>query len=220
MPKITEEPIKVPVIEDVLGPDAETMFMAYRCNGEHSSDKIYIDLISKILYNGMAGLIDIDLIQEQEILDGYCYSNFNTQYGVLFFSMNPKEDQTLEDLKDLVLKEIEKVKQGDFPDWMLEAIANQNRLGLLRRFQDNFRAFDFLDAFIMEKEWRNELTYPDELEKISKVDIVDFANKFFKDNYVIVNKREGKAEGLVKVEKPEITAININRDDESTFYTD
>jgi len=220
LPKITEEPIKAPVIEDVLGPDAETMFMAYRCNGEHSSDKIYIDLISKILYNGMAGLIDIDLIQEQEILDGYCYSNFNTQYGVLFFSMNPKEDQTLEDLKDLVLKEIEKVKQGDFQDWMLEAIANQNRLGLLRRFQDNFRAFDFLDAFIMEKEWRNELTYPDELEKISKVDIVDFANKFFKDNYVIVNKREGKAEGLVKVEKPEITAININRDYESTFYTD
>ena len=220
LPKINEDPITEPVIKEVFGPAAETMFMAYRCNGENSTDKIYVDLISRVLYNGMAGLIDIDLIQEQEILNGYCYSSFNTQYGSLFFSMNPKNDQSLEETKDLVLKEIEKVKQGDFPDWMLEAIANQNRLSLLRRFQDNYRTFDFLEAFIMKKQWRDELTYPDELEKITKQDIVDFANDFFQDNYVVVYKREGKAEGLVKVKKPPITPIDINRDDESTFYTE
>ena len=220
LPEITEESITEPVIKEIFGPDAENMLMGYRCGGELSSDKKYVYLISNILYNGLAGLIDIDLIQEQKILDGYCYSGFNSQYGVLVFNVLPKNDQSLEDTKDLVLKEIEKVKQGDFPDWMLEAIANQSRLNLMRRFQNNWRAFDFLDAFILNKQWRSELTFPDELEKVTKQEIIAFANDFFQDNYVVVYKRKGKAEGLVKVKKPPITPIAINRDDESTFYTE
>ena len=155
LPVITEKPISEPVIKEIYGPDAEGLFLGYRCGGEHSSDRIYIDLISNILYNGQAGLMDIDLLQEQEILDGYCYSSFHTDYGELIFNIRPKSDQTLEETKELVLAEIEKIKQGDSPDWMLEAITNQNRLSLLRRFEDNWRAFDFLDAFIMKKEWED-----------------------------------------------------------------
>ncbi len=220
LPEIVEEPVTEPVIKEIFGPDAEKLLMGFRCGGEHSSDKPYISLISNILFNGQAGLIDIDLIQEQKILDGYCYSYFDYQYGTLFFEVTPKSDQTLEEAKDLVLEEIEKVKQGEFPDWMLEAVVNQYRLSFLRRFEDNWRAFDFLDAFILKTAWEDELSMPDQLEKITKQEVVDFANDFFRENHVVVYKREGKAEGLVKVKKPPITPIAINRDDESEFYTE
>ncbi|KPK80524.1 MAG: hypothetical protein AMS27_16910 [Bacteroides sp. SM23_62_1] len=218
--QVVEEPITEPVIREIHGPDAEVMMMGYRCGGEHSADKKYVYLISRILYNGQAGLIDIDLIQEQKVLDAYCYAGFSSHYGQLFFDVLPKLDQSLEQTKDLILEEIEKIKAGDFPDWMPEAIANQYRLNLLRRFQENWRASSFLNAFILQKEWRDELTFPDELEKITKQEIVEFANDFFKDNYVIVYKRKGETEGLVKVAKPPITPITINRDDESTFYAE
>jgi zinc protease len=220
IPEIIESPITEPVIKEIFGPDAENMLMGYRCGGEHSSDKHLMYLISQILYNGQAGLMDIDLIQEQKILDGFCNAWFDSQYGGLVFEITPKNDQTLEETKDLVMEEIEKVKQGDFPDWMLEAIANQYRLDLLRRFEENWRAFDFLDAFILNNEWIDELSTPDELEKVTKQEIIEFANDFFQDNYVVIYKRKGKAEGLVKVKKPPITPIAINRDDESTFYTE
>ena len=220
LPEIMEDPITEPVVKEIFGPAAENMLMGYRCGGEHSSDKHYMYLISQILYNGQAGLMDIDLIQEQKILDGFCGASFDSQYGTLGFEITPKTNQTLEETKDLILEEIEKVKQGDFPDWMLEAIANQYRLDLLRRFEENWRAYDFLDAFILNTEWIDELSMPDELEKVTKQEIMDFANDFFQDNYVVVYKRKGKAEGLVKVKKPPITPIEINRDDESQFYTD
>jgi len=220
IPEIIEDPITEPVIKEIFGPDAENMLMGYRCGGEHSSDKHLMYLISQILYTGQAGLMDIDLIQEQKILDGFCYPSFNSQYGRLVFEITPKNDQTLEETKDLVLEEIEKVKQGDFPDWMLEAIANQYRLNLLKRFEENWRAYDFLDAFILNNEWIDELSMPDKLEKVTKQEIIEFANDFFQDNYVVVYKRKGKAEGLVKVKKPLITPIAINRDDESTYYTE
>jgi len=218
--EIVEDPITEPVIKEMFGPDAENMLMGYRCGGEHSSDKHYMYLISRLLYNGQAGLMDIDLIQGQKVLDGYCYASFDSQYGSLFFEITPKSGQTLEEARDLVLGEIEKIKRGDFSDWMLEAIANQYRLSLLRRFEDNWRAFEFLDAFILNTEWSDELSFPDKLEKVTKQEIIDFANDFFRDNYVVVYKRKGKAEGLVKVKKPPITPIAINRYDESKYYTE
>ena len=45
-----------------------------------------------------------------------------------------------------------KIKKGDFPDWMIEAVANEYRLNTLRRLQDNWRASNFLDAFILQKD--------------------------------------------------------------------
>ena len=125
LPEIIEEPMAEPVVREIHGPDAEFMMMGFRCSGEHSTHKILITLISEILFNGQAGLIDINLIQEQKVLDAYCYPNFNTDYGELSFMVNPITDQSLEEAKDLILEEIEKVKQGDFPEWILEAIVNQ-----------------------------------------------------------------------------------------------
>ena len=49
------------------------------------------------------------------------------------------------------------------------------------------------------------------LKKISKEDLVAFANKFFTGDYVVVYKRMGEDENVVKVENPGITPIQINR---------
>src|SRR5690606_2761843 len=53
---------------------------------------------------------------------------------------------------------------------------------------------------------------------ITKQDVVDFANKYLNDrNYVVVYKRQGVDENVVKVEKPAITPITVNRNDQSDF---
>src|SRR5574344_2866298 len=58
------------------------------------------------------------------------------------------------------------------------------------------------------------------LSKIQKTYIVKFVNKYFGDNYVQVNKVVGVEKGIQKIEKPEITAINTNRDTSSQFLRD
>ena len=42
----------------------------------------------------------------------------------------------------------------------------------------------------------------------------------YKDNYVVVYKRKGVDKNMVKVPKPKITPININRNDQSGFFTE
>ncbi|TFG74059.1 MAG: insulinase family protein, partial [Thermodesulfobacteriales bacterium] len=214
-----EDPATEPVIKEIHGQAGEMVFLGYRCGGIKSEDRKYIQLISNILYNRQAGLIDIDLIQGQKILSANCQVNFGSQYGFMVFNIKPNNGQTLEEAVELVISEIDKVKKGEFPEWMPEAIANQYRLSQMKDLQENWRVDQYANAFTYEMDWSDELDFADELEKISSKEIVKFANDFFRDNYVVVYKRKGEAEGIVKVEKPAITPIIINRDAESEFYT-
>src|SRR5699024_5608735 len=59
--------------------------------------------------------------------------------------------------------------------------------------------------------------YVDWLGTVNKDDIVEFANKYFDENYVAVYKRQGEDKDVVKVEKPEITPVSVNREDQSEF---
>ena len=63
------------------------------------------------------------------------------------------------------------------------------------------------------------LLWPEQqLEKITKADIVAFAQKLVRtDNYGIVFKHHGEDKSVMKVDKPPITPIEVNRSDMSGF---
>lgn len=222
LPEITqpvEEPIAAPVVKEVTGPDAESVSLAFRFAGISTLDEKVVSLIDNILSNSQAGLIDIDLNQKQKILRGRSTSNFMKDYGMQTFSGQPRKGQTLEEVRDLLLGEIEKVKNGEFDDWMTKAVVNDMRITEIRRQESNFsRAYQLVDVFISNTPYKDKLSFADELEKITKQEIMAFAKEKYKNNYVVVFKRTGENKDLVKVEKPPITPVEINRNDQSEFY--
>ncbi len=215
-----ENPITKPVVKEVYGPDAEYVTFGFRFDGVNTPDEKYVSLIDNILSNSQAGLIDLDLVQEQKVLNAGSRSNFLIDYGMHVFYGNPREGQSLEEVKNLLLAEIEKVKKGEFEDWLIEAVINDLRLSELRRQEGNYRTFSFMSAFINQVDWADQVKFIDELEKITKEDLVKFANEHYKDNYAIVYKKLGEDTTAVKIEKPQITAIDINREAQSEFYKD
>ena len=217
--KPVEEEITEPVIREVIGPDSEFLQMAYRFDGDNTEDHKYVTLIDMILSNSQAGLIDLNLNQEQKVLSAGSGAWFMRDYGIHQFSGKPREGQTLEEVRDLILGEIEKVKNGEFDDWMPEAVVNDMRLNQLRRQENNFsRAYQLVDVFISKVPYEDRLSFLDELEQITKEEIMEFAKNNYTDNYVIVYKRTGENEDLYKVEKPNLTPVEINREEQSDFY--
>ena len=214
----TEEPIRAPIVKEVFGPDAEQLSMAFRFDGIGSEDEKYVTLIDGILNNAKAGLIDLNLNQQQKVLSAGCYPHFMIHYGMHTFYGKPRQGQKMEEVKDLILAEIEKVKKGEFDDWLLEAIINDYRLSQIRAQESNWRAHQFAATFANNVSWVDNLKTLDELETITKEDLVKFANEHYKDNYVVVYKRRGEDKNVVKVEKPQITPINIDRKSQSDFY--
>ncbi len=214
-----EEPIAAPIVKEVVGPDAESLRLAFRFDGFLSKDHKYVTIIDMLLSNSQAGLIDLNLNQKQKVLRAGAYAYFMRDYGIHAFYGQPRQDQTLDEVKDLMLAELENIKNGDFDDWMIEAVINDMRLSEIRSQESNFsRAFILVDAFIKNASYKEDLELLDELEKITKEDIMNFAKENYGDNYVVAYKRTGENEGLVKMEKPPITPLDINRDEQSEYY--
>ncbi len=213
-----EDPITKPLVKEVLGPDAESMVLGFRCGGADTRDEDILDMISQIMNNGTAGLVDLNLIQDQKVLEANVWADNMKDYSALMMMGKPKQGQSLEQVRDELLGQLELVKQGKFPDWMLPAIINEMKLNRIKRLESNMgRSFVMMGSFIFDENWEKQVEYIDRLSKITKKDIVDFANANFKNNYVIVYKKTGVAPEVNKVTKPKITPVEMNRDETSDF---
>jgi len=213
-----EDEIKAPIVKEAIGPNAESMMVAFRFGGAATKDADLLALTDMILSNSVAGLIDLNLNQEQKVLSSGTYADVMKDYSMHVFWGNPKEGQKLEEVKDLLLSQIELVKKGEFPDWLLPAIINDMKLAEIKSEGSNMsRAFAMVGSFTSDIPWKDEVNRMDRLSKITKQDIIDFANKNYKNNYVVVYKRTGEQKDVKKVIKPELTPVTINRDVQSDF---
>lgn len=218
LPVTHDSPIKDIITKEVLGVDAENVSLGWRFPGTNHPDNELLPLVSRILYNGKAGLIDLNLNQQQKVLSSYAYTLGLSDYDMLFINGRPKQGQTLDEVKELFLAEIAKLKSGDFDEGLLEASINNFKLQEMFRMDENRgRADAFVSAFISGRDWANVIGRLDRLSKVTKQQIVDFANKYFEDNYVVIYKREGKDPNELKIDKPSITPLAVNRDTASAF---
>ncbi len=212
------KPFTAPVDTTVLGQEAEFVTLAWRFEGGPSLQNDTIEVISEMLSNGTAGLIDLNLNQPQKLMEAGSYTDEMTDYSLLMLMGYPNEGQSLEDVRDLMLGEIEKLRKGDFDDDLLTSVVNNTKLQYLRGLNSNgVRARYLVNAFINGIEWKQVVGELDRMSKMTKQQIVDFANRHLLNNYVCVYKREGVDTSVKKIEKPEITPIPTNRDKQSDF---
>ena len=213
-----ETPLTHPTTKEVRGVEAANVSLAWRLNGTASPDNDLAILASSLLYNDQAGLIDLDLIQAQKVLSSYCYPYMFSDYGMFLLNARPKEGQTLEQARDLLLEEVAKLRKGDFDESLLRACIANYKLELMREYDSNSgRANAYVESFINGVSWADMVHQIERMEKITKADIVKFANEKLGENaYAVVFKREGQP-GFKKIDKPEITPIATNRDASSAF---
>lgn len=215
-----EEPITQPIVQDVVGPDAENVAIAFRLPGANSREADLLTVFDMILSNSMAGLIDLNLVQKQKVLSASSSPEIMKDYSIQSLSGKPKEGQSLEEVKDLLLQQVELIKAGDFPDWLIPAIITDLKLRDMKSLENNeSRASKFVDAFILDIPWDDYIGKTDRLASITKEQVVAFANANFNNNYMVVYKKTGKNEGIDKIKKPKITKIEINRDSKSEFLS-
>ncbi|MBT6964649.1 MAG: insulinase family protein, partial [Flavobacteriales bacterium] len=213
-----EAPIAEPVYTEVYGPEAERLYIGFRFDGANTEDAKMLTMVDMVLSNSAAGLIDLNLNQAQELIGGGCFPYVLEDYSMHGFYGSPKQGQTLEEVKDLLLAQIEEVKAGNFPNWLVGAIISDLKLNQIKKLESNSgRANEFVDAFTLGITWDDHQNEMAELEKVTKQDIIDFANAKYADNYVVVYKRSGEDKSLLKVTKPAITPVSVNREDQSEF---
>jgi len=217
---IKEEPITSPKITEVYGPEAERVYLGFRFDGASSSDANMITMVDMLLSNTSAGLIDINLNQAQKLSGGGCFPYILNDYSLHAFYGTSLNDQKLEDVKDLLLSQIDEIKNGNFSDWILDAIISDLKLDQIKKYESNSgRAEEFVDAFILNMSWEKHQNELNELSNIKREDLISFVNEKYNDNYVVIYKRLGDDPNAVNVVKPKITPVSVNRDAKSEFLS-
>ncbi len=214
-----ETPITEKISKEIIGPDADNLAMAWRFEGTGSKDADMITLINLLLSNGRAGLLDLNLNQQQKVLNSGGFAYVLKDYATHILFAEPKEGQTLEEAEKLLLSQLELLKKGEFPDWLMNAVITDMKLQKTKELENNqSRAMAFVDAFTNDTKWQQSVNMVERLSKITKQEVMDFMKaNYNENNYVVVYKRVGEDKNIQKVEKPQITPVEVNRDDQSPF---
>jgi predicted Zn-dependent peptidase len=222
LPKLdysAETPLTKPLVKKVIGPQTPMIALAWRFPARHSMANDTLSVADMVLSNGNAGLIDIDINQAQKMVSCQGGADPMADYSLYYMIGIPKEGQTLDQVKDIMLQEIAKLKKGEFSESILKGSMNQFKLQKMQRLESNeARASMFVESFTKDVPWADEVNMLDRLSKINKADVVKFANRYFGDNnYVVVYKEMGKDSLQKKIDKPAISPILTNRDKQSDF---
>jgi predicted Zn-dependent peptidase len=216
-----EAPIKAPIVKEVLGPDAESVNIAFRMPGALDVESsVILNVLAQVLNNGKAGLLDLNINKQQKVLNAGVSQLQWKDYTVFALSGKAKQGQTLEEVKDLLLGQLEILKKGEFDETLVKAIVNNAKLSELQGLEsNNNRATAIMDGFIKHRgqNWLSDVQMVDAMGKVTKQQIVDYANKYLGNNYVLVYKRKGEDKNIQKVEKPAITPVEVNREAQSPF---
>ena len=205
----------------VIGLEAEQIMLGWRFDKASSLQADTLQVIDYMLTNGKAGLIDLDINQQMKMLHGGSSTEPLMDYSTFMMTGSPKEGQSLDEVRTLLLGELEKLKKGDFSDDLLPSVVNNLKLDFYQAMEYNMaRTNYFLQSFVNNEPWEQFVKTFDRIGGITKQQIVDFAQRHFRDNYVAVYKRQGVDPNQKKIDKPEITPIPTNRDTVSQFVKD
>ena len=217
-----QKPITSPRDTTVTGLDAENLMMAWRFKGANQLQNDTLDIVNRMLSNGKAGLLDININQPMKAMETGTYLDELHDYSMLLIEGVPLQNQKLDDLKALILAETTKLGRGEFSDDLLPAVLANKKLQYYKSLDSNQKRVSMMvDAFVNDKPWADVTQQIERQEKLTKQDIIDFARRHLRtDNYACVYKQMGTDTTLKKIEKPIITPIPANREFESKFLNE
>lgn len=207
-----------PIEESVYGPDPESVMIAMAVPGASTREAMMLEIVDQLLNYKDAGLLDLELEKKQRVLEAWTSAWLFNDYSIATLGGRPLEGQTLEQVRDLLLEQLARIKRGDFDEAQLRSIMLNRRIDRTRSFETNEgRAYTMLDAFIQDMPWNDYLRRLEAPEHVTRQEIVDFANRHFTNDYVVVFKRIGEDTTVKKIAKPEITPVQLDRESSSDF---
>ena len=213
-----QKPLTAPVDTVVVGQQAENVWVGWLAKKASDLQCDTLDVIGYMLNNGKAGIFDINLSQQMKVLSAQAGLQDEQDYSSFLLMGKPKPEQSLEEVRDLMLAEIENLKKGNFSDDLLPSVINNMKLNYQRSLESNqWRARQFMNAFIDGISWEQKIGKLDRVSKMTKEQIVAFANRFFSAGYATIYKKTGVDSTQKKIDKPAITPIHANRDQMSAF---
>lgn len=195
----------------------EYALLAFRTVARSHADAEALLVLDMILDNATAGLINLNLNQAQRVREAGSFPAQMNDYGAQYLWGVPKDGQTLDEVEQLLLEQIEIIKHGDFEDWILPAIINDFKKRIKGGIEDNAARVSMMrESFIGFEDWDHAVAQLERLERVRKEDVMRVASAYFSGGYVAGYRKDAPHQSPL-YEKPDLATIEIDPNRESAF---
>jgi len=193
--------------------------VGFQTIGGNDNEAFYLDILSSLLTNdNETGLLD-KLTNDKKLLAATAFNYNMLEHGMFAFFYVPKIlGQTHEDAESYIFAAIDSLKKGNFSDQLFEAVK-------MNYLKDHLTAMENLDEkFYLVLDVVTNQQDPNIINKrevlvrnLKKEDMVQLANRYFTDDYLIYRSNMGSKE-QEKLEKPNWKPIVAQNTDKSSEY--
>ena len=182
-------------------------------------DEVALKLAMSFLSNeNKTGLLDKLTIDGKLMVAAGLSLSMNDAGAIALLAIPNIPFQTYRSAQKLIFDAIDKVKSGAISDEMFQSLKlEQQRNYLLELESLDKRNQKMIEVFAKGLTWNDYLRQAEQIETITKQDVINIANKYLTGDYFDVKKKTGKYPND-KIEKPPFKAIEtVNRDKESDY---
>ncbi|MSS72574.1 MAG: insulinase family protein [Candidatus Latescibacteria bacterium] len=195
----------------------EYVLLAFRTADQNHPDAEALRLLDMTLDNSVAGLINLNLNQQQKVRQAGSNPQMMNDHGAQYLWGIPKKGQTLHEVEQFLLEQLDRVKKGEVGDWVLPAILTDFKKMQKTRLESNVGRVGMMrEAFLSLQDWDRAVDEIPRMEKMTQQDIVRVARRYFGKDYVAGYRTDAQHE-VPSIEKPQIDKIAIDPTRQSNF---
>lgn len=159
----------------------------------NSPDEHALKIISTLLANEMGNGYLNQLTNSGKLLSAeFDFSQLNEAGSIRLIVIPKLLFQSYHKAEELVFKQIERIKKGDFSEELLEQLKlNQKRIFQKNLENQRSRANQMIYLFSQNASWEDYLNESEKMNALTKADIVEVANRYLNDNYLYFKKKTG-----------------------------
>jgi zinc protease len=191
----------------------------YKGVPSNHQDALKLEILSEILSNGAeTGLLD-ELRSDKKVMMAQMMVDSKVDLGNISILYLPKiVGQSMGKAEQHVLGKIAQLKAGDFDERLL-TIAKVEQKKSFNQYMENpsWKLFSLIEVFNNNQTWEEYLAEQANIDKITKADIVEVANKYFGDDYAILRSRTGFPK-KDKIKKPDFEPIIPKNTEAESVY--
>jgi len=177
-------------------------------------DEIPLEICLKLLHNNTStGLLN-KLTMDGDLMAAYAYPLTLRQQGRVvlqgypLYDENQKRFASNKSVERRLLSSVEKIRNGEFEDWLIESI----KMEMCREYDLGLETNErigrmLLDAFINERELDDILEYKEIVKNVSIEDIQRVAATYLTNDYLVINNERGKPDRKDRMQKPDYDPI-------------
>jgi len=163
------------------------------------------------------GLID-QLTMDNKILAAQIFSWPRNDMGQAIILFVPKiVGQKLDEAEELVLAELQKLKNGEFDDWLLEAQKKSiYKSWMLGSENIAYKGQKMAEFYQQGKTMDEMAAYPELINQVTREDVIRVANQYYAGNFLAFHSKMGfkKPERL---KQPDFESVETKTNDKSPY---